>query len=82
MAERAEQLYIQDKQKRGSTPEEAQKMWTELEPVFKINFINICIQEEQNLEDIKVGLLATLHEYQGLKHIKQMFEKAIKEINL
>ena len=73
---------LQDKLSRGVTLEEAQKMWAGLEPVFKINFINICMQEDQNLEDIRLGLLATLQDYQGFKHIKELFEKSLKEIHL
>ena len=37
-------------------------------------------QEEQNLEDIRLGLLATLDEYRGVPRIKKLFEDAIKSV--
>lgn len=39
-------------------------------------------QEEQNLEDLRLGLLATLAEYRGFPHIKKAFEEAIKDVKL
>ena len=39
-------------------------------------------QEEQNLEDIRLGLLATLDEYRGVPRIKKLFEEAIKGVTL
>ena len=39
-------------------------------------------QEEQNLEDIRLGLLATLDEYRGVPRIKKLFEDAIKGVAL
>ena len=39
-------------------------------------------QEEQNLEDIRLGLLATLDEYHGVPRIKKLFEDAIKGVAL
>lgn len=37
-------------------------------------------QEEQNLEDIRLGLLATLAEYRGFSSVKKLFEEAIKSV--
>jgi hypothetical protein len=39
-------------------------------------------QEEQNLEDIRLGLLATLTEYRGFPKIKQLFAEALKSVKL
>lgn len=39
-------------------------------------------QEEQNLEDIRLGLLATLAEYRGFPAIKKAFEDAIKSVQI
>ena len=39
-------------------------------------------QEEQNLEDIRLGLLATLAEYRGFSSVKKLFEEAIKGVTL
>jgi hypothetical protein len=39
-------------------------------------------QEEQNLEDIRLGLLATLAEYRGFPKIKQLFDDALKSVKL
>lgn len=39
-------------------------------------------QEEQNLEDIRLGLLATLDEYRGVPRIKKLFEEAIRGVTL
>lgn len=39
-------------------------------------------QEEQKLEDIRLGLLATLDEYRGFSKIKKLFEEAIKGVAL
>lgn len=46
-------------------------------------FIGILrAREEQNLEDIKLGLLATLDEYQGFTNVKKLFEQAIQAVTL
>jgi hypothetical protein len=51
----------------GINQEEAEAQWEE--------------QEEQNLEDIRLGLLATLAEYRGYPHIKKLFEEAIRSVS-
>jgi len=42
--------------------------------------LTLLDQENQNLEDIRLGLLATLNQYRGFPHIKKLFEDAIKGI--
>ena len=49
-------------------------------PEIEAYLLNLQAQEEQNLEDIRLGLLATLHEYRGFPHIKKLFEDAIKSV--
>lgn len=44
--------------------------------------MNLRDQEEQNLEDIRLGLLATLCEYRGFPAIKKLFEDAIKSVQI
>lgn len=82
MSDRAEQHYILEKQKNGRTLAEAKQMWDNLDTVFKMSLINIAMQEEQNLEDLRLGLLATLSEYRGLPHVKKLFENSLKNVRL
>lgn len=44
--------------------------------------LTLLDQEIQNLEDIRLGLLATLDEYRGFPNVKKVFEDAIKSVNL
>lgn len=44
--------------------------------------LTLLDQENQNLEDIRLGLLATLDEYRGLSNIKKLFEDAIKSVQI
>jgi hypothetical protein len=44
--------------------------------------LTLLDQENQNLEDIRLGLLATLNEYRGFPHIKKLFEDAIKSVQI
>ena len=46
----------------------------------QVYILTLLDQENQNLEDIRLGLLATLNEYRGFPHIKKLFEDAIKSI--
>jgi hypothetical protein len=39
-------------------------------------------KEEECAEDLRIGLLATLAEYQGLKNIKELFADAIKGVQV
>ena len=49
-------------------------------PEMKAYIMTLLDQENQNLEDIRLGLLATLSEYRGFPHIKKLFEDAIKGV--
>jgi len=49
-------------------------------PENKAYILSLLDQENQNLEDIRLGLLATLNEYRGFPNIKKLFEDAIKSI--
>lgn len=51
-------------------------------PEIEAYVLTLRAQEEQNLEDIRLGLLATLSEYRGFPHIKKAFEKAILNVNV
>ena len=44
--------------------------------------LTLLDQENQNLEDIRLGLLATLSEYRGFSNVKKLFEDAINSVNL
>ena len=56
--------------------------WNELSPEVQAQLILLSDKEEQCLEDIRLGLLATLSEYQGLKFVKKMFEDALMNVQL
>lgn len=51
-------------------------------PEIDAYLMNLRAQEEQNLEDIRLGLLATLSEYRGFPAIKKLFEDAIKSVQI
>ena len=51
-------------------------------PELQAYLLTLRAQEEQNLEDIRIGLLATLDEYSGFPEIKKAFEEAIKGVKL
>ena len=65
----------------GLSQEQAEAQWEGLEFVLKATLINIQSQEEQNIADIRLGLLATLAEYRGYPHIKKLFEEAIRTVS-
>jgi hypothetical protein len=44
--------------------------------------LTLLDQEIQNLEDMRLGLLATLNEYRGFPHIKKLFEEAIQAVKM
>jgi hypothetical protein len=46
----------------------------------QVYILSLLDQENQNLEDIRLGLLATLNEYRGFPNIKKLFEDAIKSV--
>jgi hypothetical protein len=56
--------------------------WDELSPELQAQLILLSDKEEQCLEDIRLGLLATLSDYQGLKFVKKMFENALMNVKL
>jgi len=74
--------YISEKLAEGLSQEQAEAQWEGLDVVFKATLINIHNQEEQNIKDIRLGLLATLAEYRGYPHIKKLFENSLKNITL
>lgn len=51
-----------------------------MSPEMKVFLMTLRAKEEQNLEDIRLGLLATLEQYQGFASVKQRFEEAIKGV--
>jgi len=61
--------------------ERAEASWTALTPETKGILIVMQAKEEQMVEDIRVGLLATLASYQGIKAIKERFAEAIRGVN-
>jgi superfamily II RNA helicase len=77
---------IQDNFDSKLTPEEnwanAEKAWDNLSPELQAQLFILSHSEEQNFEDIRKGLLATLADYQGFKCIKDIFANAIKCVTL
>jgi len=57
---------------------EAETAWTKLSPEVHGLLVTIAEKERQQNKDIHDGLLATLHSYQGVKHIKDAFATAIR----
>lgn len=57
---------------------EAEKAWNELHPDIHGLLIIIAEKERQQNKDIHDGLLATLKDYQGTKHVKDSFVNAIR----
>jgi len=51
-------------------------------PELHAYILTLKAQEEQNLEDIRLGLLATLNEYRGFPHIKKAFEHALLNVHV
>ena len=82
MTSRACEKYMETKMESGYTLEQAQEAWDKLDTVFKLALIDISRQEVINFEDIRLGLLATLHSYKGLPHVKKLFEEAIQSVEL
>jgi hypothetical protein len=73
--------YVSTKLAEGISQEQAEAQWEKLDIILKATLINIQHQEEQNMEDLRLGLLATLSEYRGYPHIKQLFEEAIRSVS-
>ena len=57
---------------------EAEKAWDALSPEIQATLIAIANKERQQAKDIRDGLLATLHEYQGVKRIKEAYADCIR----
>lgn len=56
---------------------EAENAWDSLSPEIQGTLIAIAHKERQQARDIRDGLLATLHEYKGLKSIKDAYANSI-----
>lgn len=57
---------------------EAENAWASVKPEVKGLLMAILEKERQQNKDIHDGLLATLHSYQGVDHVKKSFEDAIR----
>ena len=57
---------------------EAAKAWDTLSPEMQATLMSIAHKESQQARDIRDGLLATLHEYQGVKSIKDSYADCIR----
>jgi len=68
------------------SPEEnwkrAEAEWHDLTPEVQGHLMILNRKEAECAEDIRLGLLATLAEYQGLKNIKEIFAEAIKGVQV
>lgn len=53
-----------------------------MSPELEAYLLTLIKQEEQSMEDIRQCLLATLKEYRGIKRVKELFEKAIRDVTL
>jgi len=62
----------------GTTWIEAEKAWDALSPETKGLLLAIANKERQQAIDIRDGLLATLHGYQGVKRIKDAYADCIR----
>jgi hypothetical protein len=56
--------------------------WNDLTPELQAHLMILTKKEEECAEDLRIGLLATLAEYQGLKNIKELFADAIKGVQV
>jgi len=59
---------------------EAGEAWNSLTPETQGLLFALQAREEQMVKDIRLGLLATLAGYQGLKTIKDKFAEAIRSV--
>jgi hypothetical protein len=57
---------------------EAEKAWDALSPEMQGMIIAIANKEKQQARDIRDGLLATLHGYQGVKRVKDTYAECIR----
>jgi hypothetical protein len=74
--------WVQDKKSPEDDPGtvwlEAEKAWDELSPEIQGMLMTIANKERQQALDIRDGLLATLHGYQGVKNIKDSYADCIR----
>jgi len=74
--------WIQDKKTPADDPGtawlEAEKAWDALSPEMQATLMSIANKEKQQALDIRDGLLATLHGYQGVKSIKDAYADCIR----
>jgi hypothetical protein len=74
--------WIQDKKSPKDDPGtvwiEAEKAWDALSPETQAVLLTIANKERQQALDIRDGLLATLHGYQGVKCIKDAYADCIR----
>ena len=59
---------------------DAEGSWTALTPEAQGLIMTLHAKEEQMVKDIRVGLLATLASYQGIKAVKVRFAEAIRSV--
>ena len=59
---------------------EAGESWASLTPETQGILFALQAREEQMVKDIRIGLLATLAGYQGLKSVKDKFAEAIRSV--
>jgi hypothetical protein len=74
--------WIQDKKSPEDDPGtvwlEAEIAWDALSPEIQATLMTIANKEKQQALDIRDGLLATLHGYQGVKRVKDMYADCIR----
>lgn len=57
----------------------AEAAWDSLTPELQATLVAISRKEQQQAKDIRDGLLATLHGYQGVSNVKSVFADGIRE---
>jgi hypothetical protein len=59
---------------------EAKTSWDSMTPETQGFLVGLQKQEDQMVKDIRIGLLATLAGYQGVKSVKDKFAEAIRSV--
>lgn len=59
---------------------EAKEAWDSLTPETRGLLFALQAREDQMVKDIRLGLLATLAGYQGVKSVKDKFAEAIRSV--
>jgi len=57
---------------------EAEQAWNALSPEIQGTLISLADKESQQARDIRDGLIATLHDYQGVKRVKDTYAECIR----